>query len=328
MGNLSFSLIIIFSGLTFGYLIKQTVEAGLIRLPFSLASLTRVCRDVGIMGLIPTAFMLAIWVMEFGDNTLLALPFICLFALMIGGALGYFLGVFKQRSNPDRAVLSVCSSFSNIGAMGSLVVYLFLGEAGFALVTFYRLFEEIFYFMVGYPAVELIAGKAHPKLRVGARLLRVLKQPFLISILIAFALGLSLNLSDIQRPALLDSANDLVIPLGTFVLLVSVGLGLNIKSIGQHLKPALQVAALRVTLVPLLTVSLAWLVGLGDVSGGLALGVILILTSMPPAVNSVVATAYYGLNVDLANSIWIVSTVSMVLVVPWLYFATQYLQLG
>lgn len=328
MGNLSFSLIVIFSGLASGYCIKQMVEARWLRLPFSIASLSRVCRDIGIMGLIPTAFMLAIWVMEFGDNALLVLPFICLFALMVGGVLGYVLGVYTRRPNADKAVLSVCSSFSNIGAMGSLVVYLFLGEAGFALVTFYRLFEEMFYFMVGYPAVELIAGKGDTKLGVGTRLLRVIKQPFLISIMIAFTLGLSLNLLGVDRPAMLDSANDLVIPLGTFVLLVSVGLGLKVKSIGFYLKPALQVAALRATLVPLFSVTLAWMVGLGDISHGLALGVVLILTSMPPAVNSVVATAYYGLDVDLANSIWIVSTLSMILVVPWLYFATQYLQLG
>ena len=327
MDKLSFSLFIIFAGLGSGYLLRRAVEASLIKLPFALTTLSRFTRDLGIMVMIPIAFLLAIWVLEFTDTSLLALPLICLFALIAGGLLGYGLGLLNKQDRPGRAVMGLTTSFTNIGAMGSLVVYLFLGEAGFALVTLYRLFEEIFYFLVGYPVAQWVSGKGSEGLTRSQRLIKVLKQPFLIAILTAFSLGFLFNLSGVERPLFLDSANDWVIPIGTFSMLVSVGLGLKVTSIARYFKYSVQVAITRVTLVPLFTLSMAWLVGLGEYAGGLALGVVLILSSMPPAVNSVVASAYYDLDVDLANSNWIVSTFSMALVVPWLYFALHLMQL-
>ena len=56
------------------------------------------------------------------------------------------------------------------------------------------------------------------------------------------------------------------------------------------------------------------------VANGLPFKVILVLSSMPVAFNALVATSIYDLDLDMANSCWLISTGALVVVMPWLYF--------
>ena len=329
MNNLSFSLFVIFAGLSSGYLLRQVVNQGYVTLPFSLTSLAKWGRNIGITVIIPLAFLLAIWVTSLSDHRLFLMPFIGLATLVFGGICGYLIGVYNKSSDRDKAVLFCSTSFTNIGAVGSLVCYLFLGEAGFALVTFYRFFEEVYYFTVGYPVTQMIGDAGNQRKEpILQKLLRILKQPFLQAILLALTIGVSLNLLNVERPAQLGVANNYLIPCGAFILLFSVGLGLRFSSIKDYLKLSVHVATVRATVVPLFAVSLAWALGLGEIDNGLALGVVLILSAMPTAVNAIVATSVYDLDIDLANSAWAVSTASMAIVLPCIYMLIHLLGFG
>ena len=46
----------------------------------------------------------------------------------------------------------------------------------------------------------------------------------------------------------------------------------------------------------------------------------MIASSMPVAFNAVVVTSIYDLDLELANSCWLITTGSLLLVLPWLYF--------
>ena len=53
---------------------------------------------------------------------------------------------------------------------------------------------------------------------------------------------------------------------------------------------------------------------------GLAFKVVLVLSSMPVAVNALVVASIYDLDLDLANACWLVITGALIVVVPWLRF--------
>ena len=321
MEKLIFSFSLILSGLIIGYGLKQLNPDGFFRGRLSIDELRKILQKVGLLFFMPVAFLGAVWILSFSDNRIFLMPLFGLFALITGGVLGLLFAKTTKAPPGKTAILYGCSSFTNIGSIGALVCYVFLGEKGFALVAFYKVFEEIYYYTIGFPIIRYLSGaEKSDNTNFLKRLLTVLKDPFVATILSAFILGLILNLSNVARPAFFETVSSLFVPLGTFILIVSVGLGMRLSRIGKYFPTAIGVTLIKSVLVPAITVSLAVMIGMGDLDGGLQLKVIAILSSMPVAFNSLVAASIYDLELDLANSCWLVSTVSLAPVMLWLYW--------
>ena len=99
---------------------------------------------------------------------------------------------------------------------------------------------------------------------------------------------------------------------------------MQLSRIGSHLLSGLVVTFIKSALIPVAVTTLAWFIGFGEIDNGLPLQVVLILSSMPVAFNSLVAASIYDLDLDLANSCWLLSTLSLSVVMPWLYWILQY----
>jgi len=131
---------------------------------------------------------------------------------------------------------------------------------------------------------------------------------------------LFLNLSGLQRPVFFEIMNGFFVPFGTFILLVSIGLGMRFSSVGEYLIEGLLVSLIKFVVVPVTAVTVAYFLGFGDINHGLPLKVVLIASSMPVAFGALVVASVYDLDLDLANSCWLITTAALVIVIPWLYF--------
>jgi len=149
------------------------------------------------------------------------------------------------------------------------------------------------------------------------------RDPLILVSVSALLLGGALNASGLERPAIYGAVNTVLIPLTTFLLLVSVGLALRFRRVGDYLRESAAVAAIKFAAVPLLASTLAWSLGFGSIDGGLPLRVVLILSAMPVAFNALIPPSIYDLDLDLANSCWFVTTALLALVLPALLFAVQ-----
>lgn len=326
MEKLLFSLTLIISGLALGYTIRSLSIKERIRLPLPINDLRKILQKIGLLFFMPVSFMAAVWVVNFQDLRIILLPLIGLFALVTGGLYGYVLARITKCPPRQTGVLFCCSSFTNIGAIGALVCYMFLGEAGFALVALYKIFEEIYYYTIGFPIARYFSSDGNDEERsFGTKLLSVLTDPFVATILTAFFTGLTLNLTGIPRPPVFETINAVFIPAGTFILIISIGLGMRLSRLTEHLPKGILVTLIKSLLVPVGATTLAWLTGLGSMENGLVLKVVLILSSMPAAFNSLLAASIYDLDLDLANSCWLISTGSLCLVMPWLYWILQFM---
>ena len=83
-----------------------------------------------------------------------------------------------------------CGTFTNIGAVGSLVAVMQFGEQAIAMASLYRLCEEMFYFGVAVPVSRSFGSDSG-----STRSRRFRLDPVLIAIVTALALGLFLNLA-------------------------------------------------------------------------------------------------------------------------------------
>lgn len=73
-------------------------------------------------------------------------------------------------------------------------------------------------------------------------------------------------------------------------------------------------------IIPGIAVATAFALGFGDINDGLPLKVVAIVSSMPVAFTALVAASIYDLDLDLANSCWLITTGSLVVILPWLSY--------
>ena len=322
LSKLLFSFGIILSGLLLGYAVQVLSARGLIRFPVSLDALRKGLQRTALLFVNPVAIVGATWIVSIRHVGLAALPFLGLFAIVTGGVLA--LGAAKLLALPPKktGALFCCGSFTNIGSIGALVCYMFLGEPGFALVPIYKIFEELSYYSTGFPIAKYYSGSAMTEGRWD-RVKGLARDPLIVVSVSSLFLGGALNMSGLERPAIYGTVNAVFIPLGAFMLLISIGLALRFRRVGDYLKEGVSVAAIKFAVVPLMATAIAWSLGLGSIDGGLPLKVVMILSAMPVAFNALIPPSIYDLDLDLANSCLLISMALLVIVLPVLLFVVQ-----
>lgn len=319
MPKLLFSLTLIITGLIAGYVWQLWTKKNRADADTTIPKTRKLLQKIGLLFFMPVSFVAAVWVVSFEDMRVIFLPVIGAGALLTGGLLGLVAAGLLKRDGAQKGTLYCCGSFTNIGSIGALVAFVFLGETGFGLVALYKMFEEISYYTIGFPIARYYSGGTNED-GFSKRLLEISRDPFVRAAIGAFICGLALNLSGIPRPLFFETLNGFLVPIGTFILLVSIGLGMRFASVTDYYMEGLIVSLIKFVIIPLLAVTAAYGLGFGEINGGLPLKVVLIASSMPVAFTALVAASVYDLDLDLANSCWLITTGALVLVLPWLAF--------
>lgn len=324
MQKLLFSLLLILTGLICGYLWQLWLKKTNIEHEKTIPAIRKTLQKIGLLFVMPISFVAAVWVVSFADVRVVFLPLVGACALLLGGILGLGAATLLRLDGRAKGTLYCCGSFTNIGSIGALVAFVFLGETGFGLVALYKMFEEITYYTIGFPIARYYSGSSDQG-TFGKRLFEISKDPFLRAAVAAFICGLTLNLSGLERPSYFETINSFLVPAGTFILLLSIGLGMRFSSVTNYYIEGLCVALIKFLLVPLLAVSSAFLLGFNEIDNALPLKVVLIASSMPVAFTALVAASIYDLDLDLANSCWLITTGALFFILPLLALLLTYL---
>ena len=314
------SLSYIFFGLIVGYIIQLLEQRRIIRLPISLEKLRKLLQKIGLLFFMPISFIGALWIIKVDNIKIVALPFLGIFALLIGGLLGLTAARFLRLKQKDTGSMFTCGSFTNIGSIGGLICYIFLGEEGFALVPIYKLFEQVIYYAIGFPIAKSFSSNINKKENIIFNLKRVFTDIFVIVALLSIIIGTFLNLSGIERPIFYKVINAIFIPAGTVILLISIGLAMKFGKVKNYIKESIAISIIKFVLVPSIISTIAFFLGYGKMEEGLPLKVIIILSSMPVAFSALIPASIYDLNLDLANSCWLVTTLSLIVILPLLFY--------
>ncbi|MBV5336978.1 MAG: hypothetical protein J0653_03045, partial [Deltaproteobacteria bacterium] len=314
------SLLTIGLGLGFGFLIGTLFR----KYGKDQDVLSRLRNRVQIVCLLvinPIAFIGAVWVLPLGNGSLAFLPLVGLAALSSGFFAGWLAMRLRPLSTPGQRVgFSISCSFTNIGNIGGLTVFLLLGELAYSLVPFYKLFEEFWYYGMLFPYARqqaATAGLIEDKSRQQHTLLRTVRDPFFLIIALAISLGLTLNLLGFARPDVYGELNSWLIPGSSFLLLASVGSQIRIERISLYWKPAAGIFLLRLIVIQCIAITTALLFGFGS-GDPLVIKTVVVLVLMPIGFTCLVPANLYNLDSDLVNTAWIISTGSLIVTVPLL----------
>lgn len=260
---------------------------------------------------IPLSVMLAIWQLDIQSWSLIWLPIIGISILLSGFLIGWSVSKTFRLTNIQRAVVAPAGAFTNIGAIGSLVIFVYLGETAFALVPLFKLLEEFFYFGCLFPYAEQFSSLKNLKKRA------LWKDPTLQAMFAALTIGTTLNFTEVIRPDWFKDVTSVLIPLGTFSMMISVGLVFRFKTILQHWKVALALSLSKQMLLPVIAYFLVILTGQADAYDGLILQIAVLIGSMPIAFIVILPAAIYKLDQDLANSCWVMSSLVFLIMLPF-----------
>jgi len=305
-------------GLVIGQFIQILVKRNILPKNKPVDKYMKYLQMAVLLGLSPIITLGAFWGTRLNDFRYVFLPILGVSALSIGGLLGITASKILHHRRKQTGSMFVSSSFTNLGSFGGLICFIFFGEKSYAFVALYRLFEEFVYFLIGFPIAKLY-GSSDGGHNNKNQLVRILTDPFILVYMISIATGIALNVSGIRRPEFYTTINEVLIPLTSVILVITVGFNMKIKAIGQYQRECLAVATIKYLLIPVIITSLAYLLGLADMSDGLAFKVVFILSAMPPAFFSLIPPQLYDLDTDLANSTWLFCTGALVLVVPLLF---------
>ncbi|MCU0595341.1 MAG: hypothetical protein MUC98_07770 [Desulfobacterota bacterium] len=317
MSKLLFSFAVILFGLLLGYGIQVLVNRKLLALPVPVDQLRKLLQKTALLFLNPVAIVGALWVVNIESIRLAALPFNGLFAILTGGALALAAAKLLKLEPRKTGAMYGCGSFTNIGSIGALVCFIFLGEQGFALVPIYKIFEELSYYSIGFPIAKYYS-RSEKREKPIDRIKSLGKDPFILTALSSIVFGGLLNWAGIPRPELFKTVVAVFVPLGTVLLLASIGLALKFRRVRDYMKECVSVSVIKFMLVPVFASSLAYALGFGNIDHGLPLKVVIILSSMPVAFNALIPPSIYDLDLDLANSCWFFTTALLIIILPLL----------
>lgn len=315
MGGLLVSLSIILGGLLFGYAIQRFVRRYHGDAVAGIPAVRRTLQKIALLALNPIAALGAIWAFELDNMRIAFLPALGVLTLFVGGGAALVIGKRLRLPPKQAGAFFTAGGMCNIGSIGALVVFIFLGEKGFALVPLFRLFEEFTYYAVGFPIAKSFSPQT-AGVSDGRRITRLLSDPFVLAQVGSITLGFALNLASVPRPAFYGSLNGVVIPVASFLLLISIGLAMRFGSVRGFVRESAVIAAIKFLIVPTVVGLVALAVGMHTFDDGLPFAVVLILSSMPVGFIALVPPSIYDLDVDLANAAWLVTTALLVVVIP------------
>ncbi|MGL1893913.1 MAG: hypothetical protein OCD02_19905 [Spirochaetaceae bacterium] len=305
-------LLLIFLSLVAGYLFGRIFNKKI----GSLKKIRIVLQRVALQLLNPIAFLGAVWITPLKDLKIISIPFVGATAIITGGFLAFIYCKAKGIGRKQTGSLITSGAFTNIGSVGGIIVFFFLGEPGFSIVPLYKLFEELVNYGIGFPVAKSYSDHVGEK---ESRLKAIFKDPFIMSMLTAITIGLILNFSGAVRPGWYASLNSFLITGATVLLLLSIGMAFHFTSIKRHYRNSIAIAVIKSLMVPTIIFSIAMLLGLNTLENGLVIKVILILSAMPSGFASLVPPTVYDLDIDLSNTSWLFTMGTLIYTVPILY---------
>ena len=311
------SVALIFLSLGLGYLYRKRRLAAVDQDKPKVLALLATLRDrlqfVAFFVFIPCAALFSLWGMQRPSHHLLILPLFGLLAWTLGGGISLILAKIFALNRQATGSLFCCATFSNIGAVGTLCCVVFLGEASIAYVALYRFCEEMFYYGLAIPwATRYSSIQGSVKIQ-GFKISRLI-----FGILLALAIGLTLNVLGIPRPQIFGYLSAFLSITACSMALFAIGLGLTISKLSSYPLPCACIFAIKFLCIPATLITLAILVGLGQLDSGLPLKTVAILSTMPVAMNALIPPALLKLDLDLANACFIFSTLALAIVLPFM----------
>lgn len=222
-------------------------------------------------------------------------------------------GLHKRFTNlMDRGSYLITTLPSNLGTLGGLCSYLLYGELAFAYVQIVSVFQNLVMFFFLFPMGFYYHNKLmHPDQSISFLQMNwkeVILNWNQISVL-GIASGIVLYATGIPRPPVLGTVFQYLVHISAWAALVPIGYLIDFSGLGKYYKVTLDMIPIKLIITP----AILYVVSTWFFSDPIILGSLIIMMGSPCAINALVTTRLYGLNVNLSMAPFITTTLIYVL---------------
>lgn len=315
------TFLVLVVGIFSGYLFQKLIDKNHWITPKSKKEISIFLQKLGMLWFVSVTYIGSLWIFKIESITkIISMPFVGAVSTIAGGFFAVIIAKYYHYNRMDIGSMFSCGYFANNIILGGMVCFFYLGEEGYALVPIFTFLIRLLYYGLGYPIAHMYAEDFVEQKETIKKIIEAIKDPFFYVGVGSVLVGISLNLSSLERPEIYTTINKILIPLTTFILLFSIGLTFKFSRVYKYLKECFLISLVKFIVVPATILLIALLLDYQSISQGLPLKVSLIMSAMPVAFNSVIAANIYNLNVDLVNSCWIFTTFAVLFILPLLIF--------
>ena len=272
-------------------------------------------RNIIVFYVTPIILLGAFWIVDIRNPALISLPFICILSLLFGSALALLYSKIAKHDKLKTGAFFCCGSATNIGAFGGLLTFAFLGEPGYAFCVLFFVLGAPFMYAFVFP----VSGYFSRTTAKQGIFKKLITDKAIIIFFATMFVGFLLNFLSVKRPAFYAPLNEYLIPISSFFLVAALGYTMRFSKIRRYPKEIAVMFAIKYVLTPILIIGISLLLGLQGYGDGTLFKALVIMSFLPVGFNALIPINIYGLHRDLGNSCWIVSTLSLIIVVPVVY---------
>lgn len=262
--------------------------------------------------------LLSFWVLPISWSLLL-IPVFGFLLVLLPGLIGYLLFARHIENLLDRGSYIASAMLANLGTLGGVCAFILYNEEGFAYSQLIGTCQNILLCLLVFPLAQYYHLKHTQTLKKTNRLASLRAMFFSVNqlSLIGMAIGLTLNANGIPRPAELGPIFQSLVHIAAWIAMLPVGFLINFKQVRLYAKKTRSLVVLRFLATPLIFAILTELL----ISDPIARGTLIVLAFCPTAINAVIASKLYQLNVGLAVSSFVITTAAFLLLIfPLLFF--------
>lgn len=261
--------------------------------------------------------LLSFWVLPLSKELLYLFPFGALYVL-VPGAIGALTFAKRHKSLLNRGAYVMSAMLSNIGTLGGVCAFILYNEEGFAYSQIIASCQNILVVLVCFPLAQWYHEKHFDGNKV-AHSTNLLKSIFSVNqmSILGIAAGLILNANGIARPEFLSDIFQGLVHFGAWTALLPVGFLINFSHTKFYYTRVWDLAILRFLIMPVFI----YFVSRIFFTDRILLNTLFTCAMAPTAINAVLASRLYQLNVNLAISSFIMTTAAFLLIIfPALFF--------
>ena len=255
---------------------------------------------------------LSFWVLPISWDLIWLVPFGMLY-VFLPGAIGEITFAKRHKSLLNRGAYIMSAMLSNIGTLGGVCAFILYNETGFAYTQIIASCQNILVVLVCFPLAQYYYNKhvsASHKYEGHLNFRKMFLSWNQLSIL-GIVAGLVLNVQGVERPEILSTLFQCLVHFGAWIALLPVGFLINFSHTKYYYSRVWDLAVLRFVIMPAVIYFVSRLV----FTDTILLDTLFVCAMCPTAINAVLASRLYKLNVDLAVTSFIMTTAMFLLII-------------
>lgn len=261
--------------------------------------------------------LLSFWIIPLLKELLFLFPFSALYVI-VPGIIAALTFAKRHKNLLNRGAYVMSAMLSNLGTLGGVCAFILYGEEGFAYTQIVGASQIILLVVLCFP----LAQYYHEKHFAATQIEHVTSwRQKLFSInqmsLLGMILGLALNVNGVSRPVFFTDLFQGLVHFGAWTALLPVGFLINFSHAKYYYSRVWDLAILRFVIIP----AFIYFTGRIFFHYETLLNTLFICAMAPTAINAVITSKLYKLNVNLAVASFIMTTAIFLLIIfPVLFF--------